>query len=197
MLYERIKLEADERIITTVRKHWWIIFAQTLVVLFLAIVPTAFLQLTLNLDLIGTIINQETLQTFILNHAWEVIFLNAAWLLLLWMTLANFWTDHYLDLWTVTNKRVIAVDQHGFFRRSIGSFRLERLQDMNIEVNGILATLLDYGTIEAQTAGGSEEEFRANYMPRPRELKSLIIKAADDLTGEFRDAIKALSKDEL
>ena len=112
----------------------------------------------------------------------EVVYLYTLWLLLLWMMYSNFWTDYYLDLWAITNRRVILIDQRGFFRRFISSFRLERLQDMNMEINGIIPTLLDYGTIEAQTAGGSNEKFIGYNMPHPRDIKALIVSVSDELT---------------
>jgi hypothetical protein len=95
------------------------------------------------------------------------------------MTLAYIWTDHYLDIWVITDRRIIAINQVTLFRRQIGSFRLEKLQDMNIEINGFIATMLHFGSIEAQTASGSEEEFQSRYMPNPRELKAVILEAAD------------------
>lgn len=95
------------------------------------------------------------------------------------MTLAYIWTDQYLDVWVITDRRIVAIDQKRLFVRNIGSFRLERLQDMNIEIPGFLATMFDYGNIEAQTASGSEEEFSARYLPKPREIKAVILEAAD------------------
>jgi hypothetical protein len=53
------------------------------------------------------------------------------------------------------------------------------IPNVNIAINGILATFLHFGTVEAQTASGSEEEFRSHFLPRPRELKALILQAAD------------------
>jgi hypothetical protein len=52
---------------------------------------------------------------------------------------------------------------------------------MNVEINGIIATLLDYGTVNAETAGHGDEEFRAEGMGNPRELKAVILRVADNL----------------
>ena len=79
----------------------------------------------------------------------------------------------------MTDRRIISIDQKSLFVRSIGSFRLERLQDMNIEIPGVLATMFNYGNIEAQTASGSEEEFQVHGLPDPRGIKAIILKAAD------------------
>ncbi len=177
MLFERIKLEEDERIIGIVRKHWWVIFTRTLSVILIALTPAGVLLL---LSVIEAQEGLTVIEKFVITYLTEGLFLYFAWLLLCWMMIANFWTDHYLDLWAITNRRVVSIDQRGFFRRFLSSFRLVRLQDMNIEVKGVIATLLNFGTIEAQTAGGSNEEFKTDNMPDPRGMKALIIRAADE-----------------
>lgn len=175
MLEEKIQLEADEVILAKVRKHWFILFMQILSVVLAGFLPLALVFLFYKLSL------TESLGITITASTPTIAGFYAAWLLLLWMALFNIWTNYYLDIWTVTNKRLITIDQRGLFYRSTGSFRLERLQDMNVEINGIIATFLDYGILEAQTAGGSEDEFRAHGLPHPRELKAIILKAADEL----------------
>lgn len=177
MLFERIKLESDEKMIGVVRKHWWIIFTRVISVILIALTPAGALLL---LSIVGAQANPELVDKLFNTYLTQGLFLYFSWLLLCWMMIANFWTDHYLDLWAITNRRVVSIDQRGFFRRFLSSFRLERLQDMNIEVNGVIATLLNFGTIEAQTAGGSNEEFRTDNMPDPRGMKALIIRAADE-----------------
>lgn len=173
MLFELIQLESDEKMLRIVRKHWWIIFSRMLYVLLLGLLPLLLLFAALQY------VPGDFIENIVSANAREIIFFYLAWLLMLWMMVANFWTDHYLDLWAITNRRIVAIDQRGFFHRFLSSFRLERLQDMNIQVEGVLPTLLNFGTIEAQTAGGSNEEFKTDYMPNPRELKALIINAAD------------------
>jgi ABC-type multidrug transport system fused ATPase/permease subunit len=172
MLFEKIELEKDEAIITIVRRHWFYVFKQCFFIIVLMILPLLGLVLA---SAFSDRLIIDLLQNF-LPHG---IFLYAFWLLIQWMLLASVWTDHYLDVWTLTNRRIIKVDQVGLFRRQIGSFRLERLQDLNVEINGIIATLLDFGTIHAETASGSDEEFKAIYLPKPQEIKALILKAAD------------------
>jgi hypothetical protein len=95
------------------------------------------------------------------------------------MMLAMIWTDHYLDIWVITSRRIININQVNLFRRQTASFQLERLQDITVEVSGIIETLLDFGTINAVTASGIHEEFRARHLPKPQQIKSLILQAAD------------------
>lgn len=174
MLFERIKLEEDEHILRVVRKHWWIVGTRVagavtsafLPLIILLVAARVFPELSINEQVFGT-------------YGDLTLFFYLGWILLNWMAIANFWTDHYLDLWAITNRRIVAIEQMGYFRRFLSSFRLERLQDMNISVTGVIPTLLNFGMIEAQTAGGSNEEFTTKNMPDPRGLKSLIISAAD------------------
>jgi len=174
MLTEKIQLESDEIILIHVRKHWFMLFTQVFGIFFAAIFPIIIYFVISHLNLPAAIID------FI---KWQLVTgLYAFWLLILWIALFSIWTNYYLDVWTVTNKRVVAIDQLGLFRRKTSSFRLERLQDITVEVNGILATFLDYGSIRAQTAGADSIEFIALGLPHPREFKSLILRAADETT---------------
>lgn len=173
MLFERIQLESEEKILRVVRKHWWIICTRVASALCIALLPL------LLVVLIEVFLRVPELSTFIETYTSELLLLYTFWLLGCWMFIANAATDYYLDLWAITNRRIVAIEQTGFFKRRLSSFRLERLQDMNITVTGIIPTLLNFGTIEAQTAGGSNEEFTTAHMPDPRGLKALIIHAAD------------------
>jgi hypothetical protein len=197
MLFEKMQLEEDEKVIVIIRKHWWIIFTKILAILIFACVPLALLLIFTGIQSVADpLVNIDSTQWFTIHIA-QILFVYTIWLLLLWITLANFWTDYYLDLWAITTKRVILVDQRGFFRRFLSSFRLERLQDMNIEINGIIPTLLDFGTIEAQTAGGSNEKFTSPHMPHPRDIKALIVNAADELTFAQSARIDNIKKNQM
>ena len=180
MLFEKIKLEPDEKVLKIVRKHWFVlvekIFGVVLVTLF-PFVSYIVLRSWVGFEL-PSVAEVPQLPAFIM-------FISAAWFLINIMTVAYIWTDYYLDLWTITDRRIIAVDQRKFFSRHIGSFRLERLQDLSVEVVGILPTFLNYGTIEAQTAGHNDDAFRARGLPDPRGLKALVLEQADTRLRTF------------
>jgi hypothetical protein len=173
MHFEKIELENDEVIISIVRRHWFYVLKQCLFIVVLIFLPLLGVWG-------GTVLMPSLIELLFSSLLPHFFFLYAFWLLILWMILASIWTDQYLDLWTITNKRIIRTDQVALFKRHIGSFRLERLQDINVEINGIIATLLDYGTLRAETASESEDEFKATYLPHPREVKAAILKAADE-----------------
>lgn len=175
MLFEKIKLENDEKMLRVVHKHWFVLFGRTVGIIITALLP-AIAWITLEILLQA---EQNPLHIDLSQYLRYFTFFYSMWLLCSWMTLAYIFTDIYLDIWVITDRRIISIDQKGFFRRHIGSFRLEKLQDVNIAIDGIIATFLNYGTVEAQTASDSEDEFRSFYLPKPRELKAIILEAAD------------------
>lgn len=176
MLLKHLELEAGETILHTVHKHWFIMLMTALQQFVLAFVP-----------IIVWVIAIIAISSYLPNLQFDpntytiyVIFFECCWLIFVWMLIAYNFTVQWLDVWIITDRRVIAIEQISFFRRHLASFRLERLQDIAIDIDGILATFLDYGTLEAQTASESGEEFRVRYMPHPEAVKAAILKAADD-----------------
>jgi uncharacterized membrane protein YdbT with pleckstrin-like domain len=173
MLTEKIQLDTDETVLIQVRKHWFVLAVQLCGVVIIALLPTTLYFMLTQIELIDT--------AFLDAYTDLLLTLFAAWLLIMWMVLFSVWTNYYLDVWTVTSKRLIAVDQRGLFNRNTGSFRLERLQDINISIRGLLATFLDYGDLQAETAS-EDRGFVARNVPHPQELKALILTAADHIT---------------
>ncbi len=167
---KNITLEVDEAVIKIIHRHWIILFVQ---VFFLAVVALAPLFL-ITAILVTPALMAGFGNTLVANGPY-VLFFYLTWLLFLWMALSQTILNHFLDVWIITDRRIIAIDQRGFFRRHMGSFRLDKLQDVNTEVTGIIATLFDYGTVEAETASGSTGEFRAHNLPNPRTIKDTIL----------------------
>lgn len=176
MLFEKIQLESDEKIIKIVRKHWFIVVSHAISIAVVALAPLV------GWIVISSLMEQQTASIAIdlSQYLPHFLFFFSFWLLANWMTFAHTWTVFHLDVWVVTDRRVIVIDQVSLFKRHIGSFRLEKLQDVNIEINGIIATFLNFGLVECETAsGGHDSDFRTKSLPHPRELKSVILEAAD------------------
>ncbi len=107
-----------------------------------------------------------------------LILLGAVALLhIFWIALFVLLIDFSLDFWVLTDKRVIAVQQRGLFSQSVGEFELAKIQDVMVEVNGIIGTLLDYGTIKVSTAG-EHQDFSFTYVPNPNAVRDAILEAS-------------------
>jgi len=100
-----------------------------------------------------------------------------------WVFLWTDWVDYYLDVWIVTNERIISVEQKGLFNRFRSELRLSRVEDVSTEVKGFFATILHFGDVTIQTAG-MEQNAIFRMVPRPYQVSEGIIK----LTNSWRKA---------
>lgn len=161
-----IEIDANEKILRVVRKHWFV-FVGDIVVLLFAIALPAIVLYVLNYIPVKAILvfagSQEAAEFFFLS----------AWLLIVWMIGWSLWSNYYLDVLIITEKRVFTVEQIGFFRRVSSSFRIDRMQNTTIHQHGIIQTLLGFGTIRLETAGEGED-FIAPYIAKPYDLKKFL-----------------------
>lgn len=84
------------------------------------------------------------------------------------------WLNYWLDLWIVTDERVLKVEQHGLFRREFNEFRLSRVQDVTVEIKGLVPTLFKFGNLVVQTAG-ENPGFMFKAIPHPEKVKDIIL----------------------
>lgn len=160
-----LKLGTEEKILLVIRKHWFVM-ARTIAifVVFLLLPPIVLTLMPYLTQYLGTE-PVEPLANFLL----------ALYIMVLFVFLFLMWMDYYLDMWIITNERIIDVEQKGLFNRHIAEIPLQHVQDVTIEVRGIIETFLKFGTIRIQTAG--EREFKIEYVPRLYEAKDLILKS--------------------
>lgn len=163
----RIDLQTEEHIVCAVVRHWWRIFARGANILILFFVPLIAVRL------LAPIFAQFGATLPEGSAALGVFFL-ALFALGLWVVFFTFWTDYYLDAYYLTNKRIIYVEQKGFFSREVSSFRLDRIQDISSDTPDFLATMLNFGDIEITTASALQP-FVMRTVPNPDGLKNKII----------------------
>ena len=173
-----IELATDEQVQLVKRKHWFIIFAELSAYGIIFLIPFfAYIFISGNEITLGNQIILLELETSLF------IFIASAWTLLIWMRAVGVWTDYYLDVWMVTDKRIIDIEQKSFFHRQTSVFRIERIQDITIETRGIIATLLNFGDIHVQTAGESQE-FVMLGIANPKYVRRIILRQQDRITNE-------------
>ncbi len=102
-----------------------------------------------------------------------ILFIATTWLLCAWMFAWWKWTDHFLDVIVITNKRIFEVKQNGFFNREITSFSFDKIQNIKVTQAGILSSLLNYGDLLIETAGETEN-LNLTMMPDPQTVKTYI-----------------------
>lgn len=153
-----IEFDKDEHVIFEIRKHWATFFFEVLILVLLAILPIILIS---NFEL-------KTISLF--------IFFYSLWLLILWVAGFIFWVDYYLDVWIVTSKKIIDVEQNGFFSREISFIHLDKIQDITYEIKGMIPSMMNYGNVEVQTAG-FEHGFIIKGVPNPAQVQSKLNEA--------------------
>jgi membrane protein YdbS with pleckstrin-like domain len=87
--------------------------------------------------------------------------------------------DYYLDLWIVTNDRIIDIEQHGLFTRTVTEIDLFRIQDVTVEIHGVFATLFNYGNVTVQTASSTQHIVFYN-VSDPNEIRRELVSLSDE-----------------
>mgnify|MGYP001576949469 CR=1 FL=1 len=159
-----------ERVLLVLRRHPFVFVLVTVAFVLFALlplfirflIPESFFQ---NLE--GTI--------------WEALISVALsmYFLFLWLFFAYAWVDYYLDLWIVTDERIVNIEQAVFFNRVISEQRLLRVQDATSEVKWLFPTFLDYGNVFIQTAG-ERERFVFEQVPHPDLVKKVVLLAHEE-----------------
>lgn len=84
------------------------------------------------------------------------------------------WIDRYFDVWVVTNERLIDVEQKSFFNRVTSELEFDKIQDVTVEVKGVLQTLFRFGSVFVQTAG-THRNFHIQDVGDPHVVKDVIV----------------------
>lgn len=160
------QLDQGEYIVYEARKHWLILGLELATLAFLAFVPVVVFVAFYNF------FHQVFTDQLILI----ILFFYTFWLLILWILIFMFWTDYYLDVWIITNKKLIDIEQKGIFSREISTLTLENVQDVTVEIKGFIQTWMNYGDVHVQT-GAAEREFIMHGIANPHEMRRVLTMA--------------------
>lgn len=167
---QEIQLDQDEHITLTCNRHW-INLAPPIVssaVLLIAGVAVAYLSGRYH-GQIGTLEFPKVIPVLI--GLILAVFAGG-------LTALSFWVYRRNQL-ILTNKHLIKVEQDGLFARKVSQLSLGRVQDVNGSRRGLVATILNFGNVELQTAG-EQEEFVFVQMPDPAGLANKLVRAHDE-----------------
>lgn len=176
MDYSPLHLDSDEHVIMEVRKHWIVFFGQAFSLFLGAILP--FVIFTLLQIFLPQLFYKINLPG---NLYSLLLFFYILWILFLWISFFIQWTKYYLDVWYVTEKRIIDVEQKKIFDREITNLRFDKIQDVTIDVRGFISTMLNFGSIQVQTAGEDNTDFFMSNVRRPDEVRRVIFSQHNEI----------------
>lgn len=160
-----ISLNPNEKIELVIRRHWYVMAGPTFFLIVLLIAPSVFF----------TVAPSFFPEFFNNTDAKPIIyFLLSLYVMLIILFLFILWSDYYLDSWILTDKRLIDIQQLGLFNRRISEMHLSNIQNVSLEIKGLIQTLLKFGDIRVETA--AEGSFVINDAPDLYHAKELILK---------------------
>lgn len=175
---KEFELEPGEHVVRQARKHWFLFLAELLPYAIIAILPFALPTLLSFAPPLASYAARIRFDTPLMRAVLGI------WLLVSWTAAWGAFTRYYLNAWVLTNQRIVDIKQRGYFSREVSSVLLTRVQDVTTDVSGVLPSLLGIGDITVQSAG-AVDEFRMNGIPRPEQMRDLILKyvPADPKSG--------------
>lgn len=152
-------LKPWEEILTVIKRHW-IVYVMIWVFFLVGIIITAILFSLLNFTPISILIN--------------VVF---------WMFFSIFlyieWLNHELDMYVVSNNRVIWINQISFLNRAVSECNLWQVQEVNSKTSWLFANIFNYWTLSIQTAWNATTLIM-DYAPDPMQTARKILNIVDD-----------------
>ncbi len=157
-----IDFHDDEKIILKVRQHWILLLWPFWKFILISAAGTAAL--------------------YYFRDRFDALM--AALLLIAWLLIAFDFSLHdllrwYLNVYVVTNQRIINVTHHTIFKRQTTEASLARVQDVTHNTLGFISMLFNYGDVVVQTAG-HQTLIHFRMIPRPRKIHAAIAKVVAD-----------------
>lgn len=154
----------NERVILMLRRHPLIIYTKIAAIVLIAVVPFV----------IYPFIRKFLPQILVYPRDILLVLGAVIYYMFVWTYFLIVWVDYYLDMWIVTNQRIMDIEQKGLFSREVSEFSISRVQDVTVNVIGILPTLFHYGDVHVQTAGEAKQ-FIFRDIRDPNKVKDAIL----------------------
>ncbi|NRH20593.1 PH domain-containing protein [Candidatus Gracilibacteria bacterium] len=170
---ETLKIQSQmrpgEQLLMMVHRHW-VVFAFKIGYLLILFITTAIILMMKGglITLFGTAIFWGGLSIY--------------WMFFLTFILLS-WINDELDLFLITDQRIIGIEQISALSRRVTECGLNRVQEVNAEVTGILQTILHYGHVHIHTAS-EHSDMIVSFAPNPVENGNRI----NTIINEYRSS---------
>jgi hypothetical protein len=161
-----VELQSGEQVLQVCRRHWIYLWPSIFLQLLFAVVPLIVAYIVLDMAGIDGIAEQVIWGLLIVHVAYRAL---KAFLT---------WYRYHNDIWVITNQRLIDSYKKHPFSLQLSTADLVNVQDMSVQREGLLRTMLDYGDVVCQTAA-EVQAFRLAGIPDPRSVQSLVDRERD------------------
>jgi len=181
---EELQLQSGEHILVAVRKHWLIYVGSAIPFAIFAYLPVLLLNFLATSSFTAS---APWASMLTLDNPW-VAFVLGAWWLFVWMGAFSAFMHYFLDIWIITNKRIIDVEQHDFFQREVTSLFLDRVEDVTMDVTGFFHTLFGFGNLMVQSAGAADRTELPG-ISNPKHVRDLLMKEIEKFEKQSQHVI--------
>lgn len=161
-----------ELVISVIKRHWIVYIILWLYVLIWIIISIGLLLILWN-TLIWNLTN-------IIFWLYFLVFLYIQWL------------NHELDMYVITNNRVIGIDQISFLNRTVSECNLWQVQEVNSKTSWLFANILNYWTLSIQTAWNITT-LKMGFCPDSMQEARKLLNVVDD----YRDKLNIKNNSEV
>lgn len=169
--FDLIEFDADEELVTEIRKHPFGLFVIWATGIFIAIVLFMMSIAVVSFDFNDLTNGADT-------RAFEGITIFACLLLIIGTIVGTFIASflYKSNVIYVTNEKIAQVLYVGLFHRKISQLSIGDVQDVTVRQNGIFAHAYKYGTLVVETAG-EQQNYTFSYVPHPYQQSKYIVGA--------------------
>ncbi|MFH0905597.1 MAG: hypothetical protein V1826_02645 [bacterium] len=155
-------LEPGEKIERTYRRHWFNLVAPVVWSMAM-LLPLVVINLLLSNLAYGA-------EPAVKSSLW---LFGGAYLVFVTSFLMMQWIIWYLDVWFITRNQLMDIQLVSLFNRQISQVALNQVQDVRVDIKGLLASVLDYGDLTVESAG-REGFFQLRSIPHPHDVARTI-----------------------
>jgi len=123
-----------EIIIKIIRRHWFNILEQYFIIIGILFLMLASFQL-----LPMYFSDNDDLPIF--------FFIESFLAIIVWIYIFIIWIDFYFDVWIITNERIVNIEQKALFIRTTSELKFDKIQDISINIVGLIQTVLNFGDV--------------------------------------------------
>jgi len=103
------------------------------------------------------------------------------------------WLNHELDMYIITNNRIIWVEQISFLNRTVSECNLSQVQEVNSRTKWFFANIFNYWTLSIQTAWNKttlEMDFCPDAMQKAREVLNVVDKYWESISDKQEEHVE-------
>lgn len=161
---------SNEHVVLMLRRHWTVLARDTIQLVLMLFVPPILLGF-------GFIFTSFTVEPDTPTYVMLILGLSIYYLFTA-VTYFHDFVDYHLDVWIVTDMRIVSIEQTGLFNRIISELNITKLQDVTSEIKGKIQTFLDFGQVYVQTAG-EKGRFVFEQVSHPSEVAKVVLQLHD------------------